>query len=486
MRIFSLNGSRFGLVTLILLAVLAGSHCGKQSEIPITTKSTEARALFLQAREMGEDLHLDEAIVLLNSAIEKDPGFALAYLYRARYIGEPVELKRNLDRAIALIPQASPGEQAIINAYAAYYEENSPARTIAFYEKVVKMYPEDKRAHWRLGVFFRNLNMPERALQELKQALALDPDFAPAQLELGYAYLYEADYDLAEKSFQKYISLKPEQPNPYDSLADLYSIQGDFEKAIDYYRKALAKEPDFIESLRKMGINLIFLGKYEEGRSLLRKVFTMDRGPERRADILCQITRSYLYEQDYSSALEAADECIRFGTEHEIAGQVVINYLAKGMIYAESREFDNAEGSLEVCRNIFENADLPAYFREMYADSLFFWEAVIAARRKDFHRAIAIANRYRDDIEMSQNPNRSQYNLGLLGCIEMERGYPEIAREYFRQAEIQEPLFLLYAARAEAAGGSRAESARLYKTAANLNQDSLWYAYVRPKAQARK
>ena len=122
----------------------------------------------------------------------------------------------------------------------------------------------------------------------------------------------------------------------------------------------------------------------------------------------------------------------------------------------------------------------------MYADSLYFWEAIIAARKQDINRAVAIANRYRDDIEMSQNPSRAQYNLGLRGCIEMERGFPEIAREYFRQAEIEEPLFLLYAARAEAAGGNRAESARLYKTAANLNQDSLWYAYVRPKALARK
>jgi tetratricopeptide (TPR) repeat protein len=486
MRIFSLNWSRFGLIAVVLMLLLAGSQCKKQSEIPITTKSQEARELFLQARQLGEDLLLDEAIVLLNDAIEKDPEFALAYLYRARYIGEPVELKRNLDQAVALAPQTTAGEQAIIDAYRAYYEENNPARTIAFYEKVVQMYPEDKRARWRLGAFFRNLNMPDKGMEELQRALSLDPDFAPAQLDIGYAYLYEGEYEQAEKAFQKYISLKPQQPNPYDSLADLYSIQGRFEDAIMYYQKALEKKPDFVESQRKMGINLILLGEYEEGRGLLRKVFTMDRAPERRADFLCQITRSYLYEEDYPAALEAADECIRFGTEHEVAGQVVINYLAKCMIYAESEEYDQAEESLEFCRNIFENAELPAYFREIYADSLYFWEAVIAAKKKDFNRAVAIANRYRDDIEMSQNPNRSQYNLGLLGCIEMERGFPDIAREYFRQAEIKEPLFLLYAARAEAAGGSRAESARLYKTAANLNQDSIWYAYVRPKALARK
>lgn len=486
MRIFSLNWPRFGLFTLILFIAMAGSHCGKQSEIPITTKSKAARELFLQARALGEDIHLDEAVVLLTEAIKKDPDFALAYLYRARYIGEPVELKKDLDKAVALSPQVSTAEQDIISAYQAYYAENSPARTIAFYEKVVKMYPEDQRAHWRLGVFFRNLNMPERGIQELNQAIDLDPDFAPAHLELGYLYLFEGEYMLAEQAFQNYIRLKPDQPNPYDSLADLYSIQGEFEKAIEYYQKALEKQPDFVESQRKIGINLIFLGKGEEGRSMIRKVFTMDRAPERRADFLCQITRSYLYEEDYPAALEAADECIRFGTEHEVAGQVVINYLAKCAVFAETGDFNQAEASLDVCRNIFENAKLPAFFRDMYADSLYFWEAIIAARKQDINRAVAIANRYRDDIEMSQNPSRAQYNLGLRGCIEMERGFPEIAREYFRQAEIEEPLFLLYAARAEAAGGNRAESARLYKTAANLNQDSLWYAYVRPKALARK
>ena len=95
---------------------------------------------------------------------------------------------------------------------------------------------------------------------------------------------------------------------------------------------------------------------------MIRKVFTMDRAPERRADFLCQITRSYLYEEDYAAALEAADECIRFGTEHEVAGQVVINYLAKCAVYAETKDFNQAEASLDVCRNIFENVRTPGIF----------------------------------------------------------------------------------------------------------------------------
>lgn len=84
----------FTAVALIL--IFAGNQCAKTSEIPVTTSSKEARTLFFEAREPGENLHLDRAIPLLSEDLEEDPEFALAYLYLARFAEEPRELRKNL------------------------------------------------------------------------------------------------------------------------------------------------------------------------------------------------------------------------------------------------------------------------------------------------------------------------------------------------------------------------------------------------------
>ena len=117
---------------------------------------------------------------------------------------------------------------------------------------------------------------------------------------------------------------------------------------------------------------------------------------------------------------------------------------------------------------------------------LYFWEAAVAARQKNITQALATAARYMNTLRESRNPDRMKYHMGLLGYIELQRDFPEIAVQYFRQADIQEPLFMYYAALAESQGGSRARAARLFRRLSDWNNDSLWYAYICKKALTRR
>jgi tetratricopeptide (TPR) repeat protein len=57
---------------------------------------------------------------------------------------------------------------------------------------------------------------------------------------LGYAYRQDGNYNDAEAAFKKYIELIPNDPNPYDSYAELLLKMGRFDEAITQYKKALA------------------------------------------------------------------------------------------------------------------------------------------------------------------------------------------------------------------------------------------------------
>ena len=50
----------------------------------------------------------------------------------------------------------------------------------------------------------------------------------------------------AEAAFKKYIELIPNDPNPYDSYAELLLKMGKFDDSIAQYRKALAIDPNFV------------------------------------------------------------------------------------------------------------------------------------------------------------------------------------------------------------------------------------------------
>ncbi|TQE98303.1 MAG: SgcJ/EcaC family oxidoreductase, partial [Spiribacter salinus] len=84
-----------------------------------------------------------------------------------------------------------------------------------------------------------------------ERALEADPSFAPAQNQLGYIALQAGDHARAERAFQEYIRLAPDQPNPYDSLGELYVEMGRYDEGIAQLDKALALNPTFPPSITR-------------------------------------------------------------------------------------------------------------------------------------------------------------------------------------------------------------------------------------------
>ena len=72
-----------------------------EGDIPVTTTSEEARALFLEARTLNENLRGIDARPLLQQAVELDPTFASAYLLLANTAPVPKEFFSNLEKAVA-------------------------------------------------------------------------------------------------------------------------------------------------------------------------------------------------------------------------------------------------------------------------------------------------------------------------------------------------------------------------------------------------
>jgi tetratricopeptide (TPR) repeat protein len=473
-----------GVFLICLLAVLLGG-CAEQppapAEIAVTTGSDEARAAFMEGREMFDRVRFAEAREHFTKAVEADPDFAFGHYYCALTAVNQMVFQEHLAKAVSLSSNVSDGERLLIEAMQAA-ADNNPAKQIEILQQLVEKFPGDKRSHFNLGVAYYFQDQDDRAISELKKVIEIDKDFSGAYNILGYVYREKEQYALAEEAFQNYINLLPEEANPYDSMADLYTRMGEHEKAIANYRKAAELNPKFSMSQRKIGTNLVFMGKYDEARQAFEKALGMEQTPGGRATDMLMISASFLYEGQPEKALEYADQAYQIAAEAGNVTQSAFIHATKCRIYIENGQFEDAQKSMAECMKIVEESQLSATVKENYAKNALFDEAHMLAKMKQFDEATAKAGEYKAKIEKGADPREMENYYALAGYIHLEKGEYAEAVENLKQADQENPYALYHLALAESESGNNAEAAALFKKVANWNQHGLLYPFVRAKA----
>jgi tetratricopeptide (TPR) repeat protein len=462
-------------------------RCQKQSkEVPVSSYSDEAKQLFIEARNKYEFLHREKAETLLREALKKDPLFAQAHIYRALTCAATDEIESAVEKATKNAYRASEGEQFLILALKEYYWEKNYAKAVRLYKQLRDLYPEDARVRWLLARVYRDSGDSDRAIEQNQKAIEINKDFAPAYKDLGYRYSTKGDYKAAEKYFQNYLLLNPQEPNSHDCIADLYTKMGRFEDAIVHYKMALEIDSTFAYSQRKIAINFCFLGKFNEGREVLEEALNNEINPCGKILTMERIVHSYLYEQDYLSALDAIDKTIEMALANGILEEVARYKLAKCAIYCELKDFNNAQNCITDCQKVTLEKRLAPYFKDYYSSESLFWKAWIAANQNKFDEALDNAAEYRAALEEMDDSSRLKYHIALLGHIAMAQGETRSAFELFKNASIDDPFFYYITANAKDKSGDKEAAAQYFRKVANWNSDSLHYALIRQKALARK
>jgi tetratricopeptide (TPR) repeat protein len=158
----------------------------------VTTTSMEAYDYYLKGRESYEKFYHQDAKQYLEKAIELDPQFAVAYLYLSHVY---YELQLRGDERIELVRKAKEhSEKAtekerlyILAQYASTIEGDRKKQT-QIIKKLVKQYPNEKDAHFELGLIYYHRGEYSEAIEEFQKALELAPTDGYILNQLGYAY----------------------------------------------------------------------------------------------------------------------------------------------------------------------------------------------------------------------------------------------------------------------------------------------------------
>jgi tetratricopeptide (TPR) repeat protein len=469
----------------LLIVAQTGCKPAKSDELPITTASKEARKLFIKGRELAEFWQTEKANELFGRAIEKDPDFALAYLFKANTSADTKEFKEARAKAIALAPKVSEGEQKLISAHQAYNDELDPVKANRIYLELAAQFPKDKRVQLYLASSYDNLQEYDKEISTLENAIALDKNFAPAYETLGYIYRWRNDFDKAEANLKEYLRLLPEQANGHDNLGDLYMRMGRFDEAIGQYQESTRINPTLRFAKMQTGVAYAMMGRYEEARRALQTLMDGETKPAFKLYDQQLIRRTYLYEGNYVKALEATDKTIQMAQELGLPENVIYGHQVKFIVFFAQSEWDKAEASLAEMANIAATANLTPADKETYKAVVPFWQVLVAAGRQDFAAAQSMANEFKAKIEAVNNPPWKKYPGWALGYIALAQGDAVKAVEYFGKGEMDDPFIMYFFALAKEKAGDAAGALELFKKVANWNLDGDWYALVRAKAAAK-
>ena len=88
----------------------------------------------------------------------------------------------------------------------------------------------------------------DEAISSYKRVLNLDPNYAPAHINLGTLYYNQSDYDLAETHYRKAIECDPRYALAYFDLGNVLDETQRLQEAIAAYKTALQLAPTYADS----------------------------------------------------------------------------------------------------------------------------------------------------------------------------------------------------------------------------------------------
>jgi tetratricopeptide (TPR) repeat protein len=453
-------------------------------EMPVTTSSKEALALFRQGRDLLDNVEAAQAASHFDKAIQADERFALAHAYRA-LSGGSLELRRkHVDQATQLSDGVSAGEQLWIQATRAGVYGDTAA-LIAANERLLAMYPDDKRVQTAVGLYYQNVGDWTRAAKHFDRAAAIDPSWAPAQNQVGFARMALGDLPGAERALRRYVELRPNSPNAHDSLGELLMKQGRFEESIASYRKALTIDPSFTSSWEGIGNCHTLRGRYVEARDAYAKGAAASPGAGGKLSPQYWRTVSYVHEGKTGEAIGSFDQARAFADENGFPGWAIWSHLHSAWILIEADAVGAAAAHLDAAAARIAGLSLPGPGQAALEVAVQRLRVMALARIHAFGEARALAQKNADAAAALKDEAAQRWLAGVQAWAALEEGKPDVALDFAGRAVRDNAWTLYQEAVARELKGQAAEARKGFVQLVHWNQNDLGYALVRAKALAR-
>jgi tetratricopeptide (TPR) repeat protein len=474
----------------IIFAIAILFACQKQpavmeGEIPITTTVDEALQLFLQAREMQDNLKSYEAADLFDEAIEKDPDFAKAYLFRAFSGGGYKIYRDNLAKAAALMDKVSEGEKHEI-LYLLAGADGEGEKEKAELDKLLSMFPNDKRVQEYAGNYYNYTAQEyDKALEHYKKCTELDAAYPPVYNTMGYLHIDMENYTEAEKAFEKYIELIPKEPNPYDSYAEFLLRRGRFDESIIQYEKAVGTDPTFAMAYSGIGNNYVFKGDFDKAREYYQLYFDNAKNFNQKMSALFWKATSYVHEGEIDKALQVWEERAAMGDEKKSPNFVINSYNMAVFTLDEVDKFKEGKAYLDKVIDYINTTEMHEADRKTNQYYAGLYRCYHGIMTDDLESAEKEATECQQLAEIRKNPVEIQTLHLFLGMLETKKKNYDQAMTHYSKADLESPYNWYWMAQAYEKSGKEDKAQKLYTKVAESYDNGMGLATILKRAEEK-
>ena len=118
---------------------------------------------------------------------------------------------------------------------------------------------------------------PKASIIEFKKVVKLEPEFGPAYLMLGAAYMQIQEFSDAESAFEKAAKLDSGSGVAFLGIGASLNQRGDFSGAVKPLTRSLELAPNLAEAHYELGRSYWALGKWQDAEPHVRKAIELNK-----------------------------------------------------------------------------------------------------------------------------------------------------------------------------------------------------------------
>ena len=240
------------------------------------TNNTEAYQLYLQGRyfwNKRSEEGLKRATGYFQQAIQKDPGYAMAYAGLADcYIVladfnllSPSEARQKsteaAEKALMLDESLAEAHNSFASTKELFWEWKAAEEE---YKRAIELNPNYATAHHWYSIYLANMGRGQEALAEIKRAQELDPLSLVITKNVGDRLLELRRYDDAIVQYRKTADMDPNFTLAHEALGIAYSLKGMYNDALNEYKEFQSLSEDDTAYFTLSAITYARWGKKEE------------------------------------------------------------------------------------------------------------------------------------------------------------------------------------------------------------------------------
>jgi len=147
---------------------------------------------------------------------------------------------------------------------------------VVLWSEMADIYPDSPNVHSNLGASFKQYGLLDKAINEYKIALSLDPTHVPDYNSLGFCYYQKGLFDQAMKEFKRALALDPGFLHAYLNLGLVLKTKGLYEESIKCSQQLLRIDPNFVQAYNNLGVTYVEMKKWDEAKKAWLKALEIN------------------------------------------------------------------------------------------------------------------------------------------------------------------------------------------------------------------